>query len=69
MGVRDSGMNGSQERMGGRNGQGGMGVRNRLMGKLQMKLKIVINYLKSLRNQNYTLTKLFIMRQDIKYRK
>ena len=36
------------------------------MGKLPMKLRIVINYLKSLKNQNYTLTKIFIMRQDIK---
>ena len=34
-----------------------------LMEKLPMKLKIVINYLK---NQSYTLTKIFIMRQDIK---
>ena len=37
-----------------------------LMGKLPIKLRIVINYLKSLKNQNYTLTKIFIMRQDIK---
>ena len=29
----------------------------------------VINYLKSLKNQNYTLTKIFIERQDIKYGK
>ena len=41
-------------------------LRNGLMGKLPMKLKIVINYLKSLKNQNCTLTKIFIMQQDIK---
>ena len=29
----------------------------------------VINYFKSLKNQNYTLTKTFIVRQDIKYGK
>ena len=29
----------------------------------------VIDYLKSLKNQNYTLTKIFIERQDIKYGK
>ena len=33
---------------------------NGLMGKLLMKLKIVINYLKSLKNQNSTLRKNFI---------
>ena len=36
------------------------------MGKLLMKLKIVTNYSKSLKSQNYTLTKIFIMWQDIK---
>ena len=37
--------------------------------KLLMKLKIAINYLKNSKNQNYKLTKVFIMRQDINYRK
>ena len=36
------------------------------MKKLPMKLKTVIHYLKGLKNQNYTLTKIFIMWQDIK---
>ena len=36
-----------------------------LMEKLLMKLKIVINYLKILKNQNYTMPKIFIMRKDI----
>ena len=31
------------------------------MGKLPMKLKIMVNYLKSVKSQNYTLTKIFIM--------
>ena len=39
------------------------------MGKLPMKLKIAIDYLKHSKNQNDTLRKLFIMRQDINYRK
>ena len=41
-------------------------LRNGLMRKLPMKLKIVINYLKSLKNQNSTLTNICIMQQDIK---
>ena len=41
-------------------------LRNSLMGKLPMKLKIVTNYLKTLKNQNYTLTKIFIMWQELK---
>ena len=39
------------------------------MGKLLMKLKFVINYSKSLKNQNYTLIKISIMYQDINYKK
>ena len=34
--------------------------------EIEIKLKIAINYLKSLKNQNCTLRKIFIMRQDIK---
>ena len=41
-------------------------LRNGLIGKLPMKLKIAIKYFKSLKNQNYTSAKTFIMRQDIK---
>ena len=37
--------------------------------KLKMKLKIVINCLKNSKNQNCKLTKIFIMWQDINYRK
>ena len=40
-----------------------------LMGSLLMKVKIVIDYLENLKNENYSLTKIFIMRQDINYRK
>ena len=40
-----------------------------LMGKLPMKLKIAINYLKNSKDQNCKLTKIFIMPQDINYRK
>ena len=36
------------------------------MEKLQIKLKIVIHFFKSLKNQNNTLAKIFIMSQDIK---
>ena len=36
------------------------------MGEIANEIKIAINYLKSLKNQNYKLTKLFIMQQDIK---
>ena len=39
------------------------------MGKLPMKLKIVINYLKNLKNQSCTLIKISIMQQDINYKK
>ena len=42
---------------------------NGLMGKLPMELKIAIDYSQNFKNQNYTLTKTFIMRQDINYRK
>ena len=35
------------------------------MGKPHIKFKIVIQYLISLKIQNYTLTKIFIMRQDM----
>ena len=41
-------------------------LRNGLMGKLPMKSKIKINYSKSLKNQNYTFKKIFIMQQAIK---
>ena len=34
-----------------------------------MKLKMVINYSKSLKNQNYMLIKISIMQQDINYKK
>ena len=44
-------------------------VRNGLMGKLLMKLKIRINYSKSLKNQNYTLIRISIIQQDINYKK
>ena len=51
-----------------KNGQNGQNktLRNGLMGRLPMKLKFLINYLKSLKHQNYTLTKMSLMRQDIK---
>ena len=39
------------------------------MRKLLMKLKMVINYSKSLKNQNYMLIKISIMQQDINYKK
>ena len=39
------------------------------MAKLYMKLKIVKAYLKGLKNQNYMLSKIFIMQQDTNYRK
>ena len=43
------------------------------MGKLSVEIKnsdkLLINYLKSLKNQNYTLTKIFIMRAMFKVRK
>ena len=39
------------------------------MGKLPMELKIAKDYFKKLKNQNYKFTKIFIMRQDINYRK
>ena len=44
-------------------------LRNGLMGRLPMKLKIAINYFKNSKNQNCKLTKISIMRQDINYRK
>ena len=34
------------------------------MGNLLMKVKIAIDYLENLKNENYTQTKIFIMRQD-----
>ena len=39
------------------------------MGKLPMKLKIGINYLKNSKNQNCKLTKIFMIWQGINYRK
>lgn len=44
-------------------------LRNGFMAKLYMKLKIVKAYLKGLKNQNYMLSKIFIMQQDTNYRK
>ena len=39
------------------------------MGKLLMKLKIVIKYSKSLKNQNCMLIKISIMQRDVNYKK
>ena len=43
-------------------------LRNGLMEKLPIDLKIMIDYFQNLKIQNYTLTKIFIMPQDINYR-
>ena len=37
------------------------------MGKFAMELKIARDYLKNLKHQNYTLTKIFIRQLDIYY--
>ena len=45
------------------------GYKQQFHGEIVNEIKIVINYLKSMKNQNYKLSKTFTLRQAVKSRK